>query len=310
MLRSPNSIRGVLHGSVRPVAFMAVMAAIWVTSSALALPANAAMVQENGDPARAREFQSEPIAEGAVTERLASKTPIGRRTSSELVGMSPAEIEAQIPSLPPRQVTDEDIAPKPTGASVIMEGHVGQDLTPGSDESVFSDAERIQTEATEREAAAAAEEAIAADKWPQRVDAALDDGWIVTILIALGAIPLGQMLFKEPMRQYRMGQHLTRMTNIFEEIERTRSSMPIGVGGGVDSLPLARQVRANNEFEQALGYLKIYPRHEVTRELVKNAQLAERMGRPVRVIAIGKLIEVLVQAGAALDMDDFMKSYA
>lgn len=195
-------------------------------------------------------------------------------------------------------------------AFTVMEGHVGQDLTPGSDESVFSDAERIQTEATEREAAAAAEEAIAADKWPQRVDAALDDGWIVTILIALGAIPLGQMLFKEPMRQYRMGQHLTRMTNIFEEIERTRSSMPIGVGGGVDSLPLARQVRANNEFEQALGYLKIYPRHEVTRELVKNAQLAERMGRPVRVIAIGKLIEVLVQAGAALDMDDFMKSYA
>lgn len=310
MLRSPNSIRGVLHGFVRPVASMAVMAAIWVTSSALALPADAAMVQENGDPASAREFQSEPIAEGVATERLAPKAPIDRRTSSELVGMSPAEIEAQIPALPTREITARDIAPKPTGASLIMEGRVGVDITPGSQIPDADDARAMQVEATERQAVDAAAEAMAAANWPQRVDAAIGDDGIVIVLIALGALVLGLMLFGQPIRQFRMGQHLARITSVFEEVERTRSTMPIGAGGGIDSLPLARQARANTEFEQALAYLKIYPRHEVTRELVKNAQLAERMGRPIRVVAIGRLIETLVQKGVALDIDDFMKSYA
>lgn len=304
MLRSPNSIRGVLHGSVR----MTVMAAILVTSSALALPA--AAVQEIGDPTSAGEFQNERIAEGAVTERLAPKAPIGRRTSSELVGMSPSEIEAQIPALPTREVTARDIAPKPTGASLIMDGRVGVDITPGSQIPDTDDAPTMQAEATEQEAVAAAAEAMAADNWPQRVDAAIGNDGIVIVLIALGALALGLMLLREPIRQFRMGQHLARMTSVFEEVERTRSTMPIGAGGGIDSLPLARQAQANTEFEQALAYLKIYPRHEVTRELVKNAQLAERMGRPIRVVAIGRLIEILVQAGVALDMDDFMKSYA
>jgi hypothetical protein len=100
------------------------------------------------------------------------------------------------------------------------------------------------------------------------------------------------------------------MTNIYEEIEMTRHTMPIGAGGGIDSLPLSRQMQADAIFGQGIAYLKTYPRHEVTRELAKNAVLAERMGRPVRAIAIAHLLEALVEKNIALGMDEFMKSYA
>lgn len=100
------------------------------------------------------------------------------------------------------------------------------------------------------------------------------------------------------------------MTNIFEEIERTRHTMFIGAGGGIDSLPLARQRHAKAILEEGITYLKRYPRHEVTRELAKNAVLAERMGRHLRTIAIARLTEALIDMGVALDMDTFMQSYA
>ena len=112
------------------------------------------------------------------------------------------------------------------------------------------------------------------------------------------------------LKQIKMGQHLTQMTNILEEVERTRHTMPIGAGGGIDSLPPARQRQADAIFERGVAYLRSYPRHEVTRELVKNAMLAERMGRPIRALAIQRLIEALTRMDVALEIDEFMKSYA
>jgi hypothetical protein len=130
------------------------------------------------------------------------------------------------------------------------------------------------------------------------------------VLICVGVATVAFLLLRGPAKQFRMGQHLTRMTNIFEEIEHTRYTMHIGAGGGVDSLPPARQRQAEAEFEQGISYLKNYPRHEVTRELMKNALLAERMDRPVRVIAIHRLIEALTRLDVALEVGEFAKSYA
>lgn len=120
----------------------------------------------------------------------------------------------------------------------------------------------------------------------------------------------GYFMLRGPAKQFKMGQHLTQMTNIFEEMELTRRTMFIGAGGGIDSLPPARQRQAESIFEQGIAYLGAYPRHEVTRELVKNALLAEQTGRPLRVGAIHRLLEFLVGEGVALDTENFMRSYA
>lgn len=133
---------------------------------------------------------------------------------------------------------------------------------------------------------------------------------MVFLLACVGVAVLAVLFLRGPMKQIKMGQHLTRMTNIFEELERTRHTMPIGAGGGIDSLPLARQRQAEAIFQQGVAHLKSYPRHEVTRELVKNAILAERMGRHTRAIAIQRLIEALTRMDVALEASEFTKSYA
>lgn len=129
------------------------------------------------------------------------------------------------------------------------------------------------------------------------------------LLVCVGVGVLGYFVFGGPAKQVRMGQHLTRMTNVFEEIERTRHTMQIGAGGGIDSLSPARQRAAEAIFESGVAHLKCFPRHEVTRELAKNAILAERMGRPLRVHAIHRLIDALVRMDVALDVEDFKRSY-
>lgn len=130
------------------------------------------------------------------------------------------------------------------------------------------------------------------------------------LLICVAVAAVGYFVLGGPAKQIKMGHHLTQMTNIYEEMELTRHTMFIGAGGGIDSLPLARQIEADAIFGRGIAYLKTYPRHEVTRELAKNAVLADRMGRPLRALAIARLAEALVEMDVALGMDEFMKSYA
>ncbi|MBA4747748.1 MAG: hypothetical protein H2056_03430 [Sphingopyxis sp.] len=130
-----------------------------------------------------------------------------------------------------------------------------------------------------------------------------------TLTVFVIVLALGFVLLRGPVKQMRMGNHLTRMTNILEEVEATRHILPIGAGGGIDSLPLSRQVEAERIFQEGIAYLKSFPRHEVTKALAKNAVLAERMGRQIRYIAIGRLLDMLEQSGVALSGQDFAKSY-
>lgn len=129
----------------------------------------------------------------------------------------------------------------------------------------------------------------------------------LSTFIILGILSF--FVLRGPFKRIVMGNHLARMTTIFEHIERTRQSMHIGAGGGIDSLGAVQQRRAEAELERGISYLKNFPRHEVTLALVKNSILAERMGRPIRVVAIHRLLEALIGLDVALRMDSFTESY-
>ena len=228
-------------------------------------------------------------------------------TSADFVGKAPNEVMKER-SLLPKRITREDVQPKPTAGQAILNDNLGLDLTPGSSEADGGDALDMQ-----REQQAAVASGVVDDEtqpWYARLDATIGKFTHLSLLLVLGASALVLLMMKRPIRQFRLGQHLTRMTNVIEAMESTRHAMPIGAGGGIDSRPVNAQRKADAIFEKGLAYLQNYPRHEVTRELVKNAQLADAMGRSTRVIAINRLIESLSQSGIALGLDDFAKSYA
>lgn len=106
-----------------------------------------------------------------------------------------------------------------------------------------------------------------------------------------------------------LGNHLAKLTNIIEEIERTRLTSYIGAGGGLDSLPLSRQGPIEREYEARTTALAKFPRHEVTKAMVKNMMLSRNLGRDLRGLAQNRLLNMLVSEGLALGADDFDKSY-
>ena len=130
-------------------------------------------------------------------------------------------------------------------------------------------------------------------------------------LFAFGIICVaGAIFLRRPWRDLWLGIHLARMTTVLEEIERTRHTMPIGAGGGVDSLPLNRQKQAEGIFANGLVFMRRIPRHEVTAALTKNAILAAHLGRQERIEAISKLLDILIKHDVALNEEDFLKSYS
>lgn len=129
--------------------------------------------------------------------------------------------------------------------------------------------------------------------------------WIVLGLLAV----VGFFVVRPALRQMAFGQHLTNMTNVIEQVEATRSPLPIGQGGGSASLPHHQAKAAEAVLLKGIAALRGQPRHVVTRELIKNAILAEQMGRSTRAIAIDKLLGLLIEEGVAMPMRDFERSY-
>jgi hypothetical protein len=111
-------------------------------------------------------------------------------------------------------------------------------------------------------------------------------------------------------KQIALGNHLTKMTNWMEAIESTRLSMPIGAGGGLDSLSPDQRARATRDLELGMATMAKYPRHVVTAELLKNQQVALQLGRHSRAEAQEILFDYLVERGVALGTEEFLKSYA
>lgn len=128
--------------------------------------------------------------------------------------------------------------------------------------------------------------------------------WITLAIAALAFVAL-----RPAYKQYRFGLELTKLTNIVERIEGTNLYMPIGSSGGFDSLPGGDGIAAMIAFERGVEFLRRHPRHEVTRELAKNAILASQLGRTGRVDAIGRLVDILAERGIALPADEFVRSY-
>lgn len=112
--------------------------------------------------------------------------------------------------------------------------------------------------------------------------------------------------------QIVLGVALTKLTTVFEELEHSRRVMYPGAGGGIDSLPRKRQQEINDKMPGWLNTLKKHPRHVVTRELIKNIILNQKMGeiRQQRIEALYMLWEFLIKNDIALSEEDFLKSYA
>ena len=111
-------------------------------------------------------------------------------------------------------------------------------------------------------------------------------------------------------KQYGLLRHLTKMMNWMVAMERTRRTMPIGAGGGIDSLPRDQQARAVRELEAGMTAVSKFPRHVITAELIKERQIAMKLGQRERADAAGDLLEHLIEHNLALGAEDFMKSYA
>jgi len=105
------------------------------------------------------------------------------------------------------------------------------------------------------------------------------------------------------------GNAITNLTNMFEEIELTRSTNFIGAGGGFDALPKRKQAEYAAKTPKWLNTLEKRPRHEVTLTLVKNMTLSARSGRKLRLQAQENLLNWLVERRIALDADAFFASY-
>lgn len=110
-------------------------------------------------------------------------------------------------------------------------------------------------------------------------------------------------------KQLALGGHLTKMANWMEAMEQTRRAMPIGAGGGIESLPRDQLARAMTELQAGRAAVGKFPRHVITAELLKNRLVALQFGRHVRAQAIENLLEDLIERDLALGIDDFLKSY-
>ncbi|MGV3510915.1 MAG: hypothetical protein ACO1OX_02815 [Novosphingobium sp.] len=115
------------------------------------------------------------------------------------------------------------------------------------------------------------------------------------------------IMFRNPYRKVRMGMHLARMTSALERVERTRITMPIGAGGGIDSLPKSKQIVAVSTLEKGISYLRKFEKSYVTDALIKNMQTAQKRALQTRYVGMARLLELLVKEDVAMDLKSWVK---
>ena len=131
---------------------------------------------------------------------------------------------------------------------------------------------------------------------------------IVVVCLALGLV--GLFVVWPMYRKYRFGVLLADMTSIVERGDGIQAYLGPEAVGADYGFPSSQGIADMVAFERGLAALSRKPRHVVTRELVKNSQVAEAFGRPGRVAAMGLLLEILISRGIALGAEDFLKSYS
>lgn len=111
--------------------------------------------------------------------------------------------------------------------------------------------------------------------------------------------------------RFFLGSHLTKLATIFEEGVAASDQHhfdPTEVDG-FSCLSATRQSEIKLDLAKRTAALRSYPRHVITRELMKNGILASNLGRQQRVLAYINLYDYLLAQGVALDMDTFNASY-
>lgn len=108
---------------------------------------------------------------------------------------------------------------------------------------------------------------------------------------------------------FMMGNALTKLSNVFEEIAVARGGAFIG-SGGIDSLPQYRQHEIIKKWPAWIAALQKHPRHVVTRELVRSMKMSQQFNRSMRLQAQSEVLDMLVEEGIALDLQTFMSSYS
>lgn len=103
----------------------------------------------------------------------------------------------------------------------------------------------------------------------------------------------------------RLGIHTVRATNVFEAIEKAQfvGSLVRAPGGGFYSLPPLQQVAAAATVAKAIDYMKSFPPEAVTALLIRNSLTATGNGQALRVMAMDRLLEYLVEQGVAVPLD-------
>lgn len=110
-------------------------------------------------------------------------------------------------------------------------------------------------------------------------------------------------------RSIKLVSLVTKIGNLFDEIEKTRLTHLPGAGGGFDSLPISRQVYFGEKLPAWRASLETYPRHEVTRQIAKSIVVSHQMGRTQRAQAYERMLIWLVEENLALDMETFLESF-
>lgn len=106
--------------------------------------------------------------------------------------------------------------------------------------------------------------------------------------------------------KFRAGRAMTKMVNLLEEVERNRKTKEEGYGS---HLPEARLVKVEQEMKTSMEFLRQFPRHVVTENLLKNIRIAARFNDNGRIKAYSTVLDILIEEGIALDLDTFEKSF-
>ena len=111
------------------------------------------------------------------------------------------------------------------------------------------------------------------------------------------------------MRQIALGQNLTKLAGMVEEVAKREAMSPAGVDP-VECWSSQEGQQMEAEFTKRASSLAKHPRHIVTEALAKHMILPVRMGRDGRAECQSRLLDMLVTMDLAMTMDEFQRSYA
>jgi biotin-(acetyl-CoA carboxylase) ligase len=106
-----------------------------------------------------------------------------------------------------------------------------------------------------------------------------------------------------PISSFFMGINLTKLTDIFELIERSKQTQSIGAGG-IDAFEPSVQERLINEIESRFNKLRKYPPYEITQTLMTNFHMNQAVNSEIRMNAIETLYKALVLENIALNLEN------